>query len=99
MCRAFNAAGLRYDKYPTFMDFEIMTAFLAMHAIAAPRGDGLRPELLALFERLEAASNSHLVGAVADQHRVDSGGAGSRSPIFVKLPHNQRCMNSSHPRE
>jgi hypothetical protein len=28
-----------------------------MHALAAPRGDGLRSELLALFERHEAASN------------------------------------------
>jgi hypothetical protein len=30
-----------------------MPPFLSLHAIAAKRGDGLRPELLALFQRLE----------------------------------------------
>lgn len=49
-----------------------MIPFLAMHALAAPRGDGLRPELLALFERHEAASNPHLVVAVSDQRRADA---------------------------
>jgi hypothetical protein len=29
-----------------------MLPFLSLHALAAQRGDGLRPELLALFERL-----------------------------------------------
>jgi hypothetical protein len=33
-----------------------MPPFLKLHAIAAPRGDGLRPELLALFERLAESS-------------------------------------------
>lgn len=28
-----------------------MLPFLSLHALAAQRGDGLRPELLALFER------------------------------------------------
>lgn len=28
-----------------------MLPFLPFHALVAPRGDGLRPELLALFER------------------------------------------------
>jgi hypothetical protein len=28
-----------------------MLPFLSLHALAAKRGDGLRPELLALFER------------------------------------------------
>jgi hypothetical protein len=28
-----------------------MLPFLSFHALAAQRGDGLRPELLALFER------------------------------------------------
>jgi hypothetical protein len=31
-----------------------MLPLLSFHAIAATRGDGLRPELLALFERLAA---------------------------------------------
>ena len=30
--------------------------FLSLHALAAARGDGLRPELLALFKRLAEAS-------------------------------------------
>ena len=33
-----------------------MPPFLSLHAIAAKRGDGLRPELLALFEHLAEAS-------------------------------------------
>lgn len=39
-----------------------MPPFLQLHALAATRGDGLRPELRTLFERLaetpEAASNA-----------------------------------------
>ena len=31
-----------------------MLPFLSLHAVAATRGDGLRPELLALFERRAA---------------------------------------------
>ena len=34
--------------------------FLSLHALAAPRGDGLHPEFLALFERLAAASQASL---------------------------------------
>src|SRR6266481_5046680 len=40
-------------------DFE-MTSFLNFHAFAATRGDGLRPELRALFERVAAAPRSGL---------------------------------------
>jgi hypothetical protein len=32
-----------------------MLPFLSLHALAAQRGDGLRPELLALFERYARA--------------------------------------------
>ena len=42
-----------------------MPPFLKLHAIAAARGDGLRPEFQALFERLAAASRSHF-GAQSD---------------------------------
>ena len=35
-----------------------MPLFLKLHAIAASRGDGLRPEFQALFERLAAAPQS-----------------------------------------
>lgn len=35
-----------------------MLPFLHFHALAALRGDGLRPELLALFERLSSEHNS-----------------------------------------
>jgi hypothetical protein len=34
--------------------------FLSLHSIAATRGDGLRPELLALFKRLAAGVDNNL---------------------------------------
>src|SRR5712672_4472461 len=40
-------------------DFK-MTSFLNFHAFATTRGDGLRPELRALFERIAAAPRSEL---------------------------------------
>jgi hypothetical protein len=64
---------------------EIMIPFLAMHALAAPRGDGLRPELLALFERHEAASNPHLVVAVSDQHPADAAETANPRPMSGKV--------------
>ena len=48
-----------------------MPQFLAFHALAAPRGDGLRPELLTLFKRLAAASDLHSTVTEAGQHRAD----------------------------
>lgn len=45
-----------------------MLPFLQLHALAATRGDGLRPELRVLFERLAEASQaaSNVAIAVAD---------------------------------
>lgn len=40
-----------------------MLPFLSLHALAAQRGDGLRPELLALFER-HARSGAGLVATI-----------------------------------
>jgi hypothetical protein len=37
-----------------------MTSFLNFHAFATTRGDGLRPELRALFERIAANPRSEL---------------------------------------
>jgi hypothetical protein len=37
-----------------------MTSFLSFHAAAAARGDGLRPELLALLTRAAVAPDSEL---------------------------------------
>ena len=37
-----------------------MTSFLNFHAFAAARGDGLRPEFRALFERVGSAPHSEL---------------------------------------
>jgi hypothetical protein len=65
--------------------FGIMIPFLAMHALAARRGDGLRPELLALLERHEAASNPHLVVAVSDQHRADAAETANPRPMSGKV--------------
>ena len=40
-----------------------MLPFLSLHALAAQRGDGLRPELLALFER-HAGSETGLTAII-----------------------------------
>jgi hypothetical protein len=40
-----------------------MLPFLSLHALAAQRGDGLRPELLALFER-HARSETSLAAII-----------------------------------
>ena len=62
-----------------------MPPFLQLHALAATRGDGLRPELRVLFERqakaLQAASNvavaiadgQHLISPTVDRDRTVSG--------------------------
>ncbi|AXL48733.1 hypothetical protein DSC91_000254 [Paraburkholderia caffeinilytica] len=61
-----------------------MLPFLSLHALAAQRGDGLRPELLALFERnagletglvaiiepVETASLSQVAGVVLNVPNV-----------------------------
>lgn len=48
-----------------------MLPFLRLHALAATRGDGLRPELRTLFERLAEASEAASNVAVADRHLMD----------------------------
>lgn len=40
-----------------------MTSFLKFHALAASRGDGLLPELRALFESLEMAARPEAAAA------------------------------------
>jgi hypothetical protein len=45
-----------------------MLPFLSLHALAAPRGDGLRPELRALLERFTEASD---VAITDDRHLTD----------------------------
>jgi hypothetical protein len=69
----------------------MMIPFLAMHTLAAPHGDGLHRELLALFERHEAASNPHLVMAVSDQHWADAGKTANPRPMSIKLPSSQKA--------
>jgi hypothetical protein len=49
-----------------------MLPFLRLHALAATRGDGLRPELRILFARLAEASEGVSNVAIADdRHLVD----------------------------
>ncbi len=48
-----------------------MTSFLNFHALAATRGEGLRPELRALFERVAAAPCSELT--VRNDGMIQSG--------------------------
>lgn len=47
-----------------------MLPFLRLHALAATRGDGLRPELRILFERLAEASEGVSNVDIADDRRV-----------------------------
>ena len=68
-----------------------MLPFLSLHALAAQRGDGLRPELKALFERharlatglaatiepVETESRSYAADAVADVPVQECGADGS----------------------
>lgn len=57
-----------------------MTSFRKFHSIAALRGDGLRPELQALFERLAVDPHSELF--VRNDGMVQSG----PDPISAKAP-------------
>jgi hypothetical protein len=56
-----------------------VTSFLNFHAFAAARGDGLRPELRALFERGAAAPRSELT--VRNGGMVQSG----PGPMFAEV--------------
>ena len=47
-----------------------MLPFLRLHALAATRGDGLRPELRILLERLAKASEGVSNVAIADDRHV-----------------------------
>jgi hypothetical protein len=47
-----------------------MLPSLHLHALAATRGDGLRPELRILFERLAKASEGVSNVAIADDRHV-----------------------------
>jgi hypothetical protein len=48
-----------------------MPPFLQFHALAAIRGDGLRPELRILFERLAEVPEAASSVAVCDRHQAD----------------------------
>jgi hypothetical protein len=47
-----------------------MLRFLRLHTLAATRGDGLRPELRILFERLAEASEGVSNVAIADDRHL-----------------------------
>jgi hypothetical protein len=49
-----------------------MLPFLRLHRLAATRGDGLRPELRMLFERLAEASEASNVVIGDGWHRLDT---------------------------
>src|ERR1700687_3837391 len=61
-------------------EFQSMTSFRKFHSIAALCGDGLRPELQALFERLAEDPHSELF--VRNDGMVQSG----PDPISAKAP-------------
>jgi hypothetical protein len=64
-----------------------MLPFLRLHALAAARGDGLRPELRISFERLAEAPETTSHFAIADRRYRDADGRisekhrNTRSPI------------------
>jgi hypothetical protein len=49
-----------------------MLPFLALHALAAQRGDGLRPELLALLERHARTETSLRASIESDDASMNS---------------------------
>jgi hypothetical protein len=65
-CRALQISSSHRRVSP------IMPPFLHFHALAAPRGDGLRPELLALFERLAAVRKPDLTVTELDRYLADA---------------------------
>jgi hypothetical protein len=80
-----------------------MLPFLGFHAIAATRGDGLRPELRILFERLAATPEATSNGAIARLDQMDtsrspsgmaSGQATSGKQNFQLLPNRSRGYRS-----
>ena len=74
-----------------------MLPFLSLHALAAQRGDGLRPELKALFERhvrlatglaatiepVETESRTHVASAIADIPVKACGADGSSATVIT----------------
>jgi hypothetical protein len=65
-----------------------MSSYRKFHSIAALRGDGLPPELQALFERLAVDPHSELL--VRDDGMVQSG----PDPISAKAPPPQNAGQS-----
>jgi hypothetical protein len=59
-----------------------MTSFLNFHAFAAARGDGLRPELHALFERSAAAPRTWY-GPVGSGFNIRAGCARARKHVAL----------------
>lgn len=49
----------------------MMTTLFSLHALAAQRGEGLRPEFLALSERLAAASVADPIATELGRHQAD----------------------------
>jgi len=64
-----------------------MTSFPNFHAFAATRGNGLRPELRALFERLAAAPRSELT--LRNDGMIQSG----PDPISAEITKEQRNVS------
>lgn len=70
-----------------------MTSFLALHRIAAQRGEGLRPELVRLLER-RGCSESDRASPAAQVQRGDRFAALS-SPDLI--PHDTDTSDGSSP--
>jgi hypothetical protein len=64
--------------------------FLSLHALAAVRGDGLHPELLALFERLAAATDAGPAVVDFSGHRTDGVLESGPSSVLPEDAHRAR---------
>ena len=66
------------------------------HSIAALCGDGLRPELQALFDRLAINPRSELF--VRDDGMVQAGPDPASETVLTKMvPHKKKCLNRNWP--
>ena len=78
-----------------------MLPFLPFHTLAAKRGDGLRPELLALFERRAESTpglSAPLVPEIssANQDRPDPPPSNAEPPLTGRPPSTASPRATSH---
>jgi hypothetical protein len=73
----------------------MMSLFLALHKVAAQRGDGLRPELLRLLEHSKAAEEAakRALKIVEQSNLLAPNRDGRASQSINRGPARSRCCN------